>query len=232
MMKTENGMPRLARLVAVTTVAGFALVATTTTPARAADDEKVDPFAGLKKVEDAKVGVAYVDPDADFSVFKRVAIADPYVAFRANWRRDQNRERMRPIPASQMEEIRSDVASLLKEVFTERLEADDGYEFTKEVGYDVLLVKPAIVDLDINLPETGPRAATVSVSTSAGSAVLYIELFDSVTGDIIGRAADRQGVSTDEFQVTGPAFGEAAARHIFEGWADKLRGFLDEHYKK
>lgn len=219
-------------LVAVTTVAAFALVAMAATPARAADDETGDPFAGLKKIEDAKSGVAYIDPNADFSVYKRVAISDPYVAFRANWRRDTNRSRLRPVTATQMEKIKSDVASLLKEVFTERLQADDGYEVTKEAGYDVLLVKPAIVDLNINLPETGPRAATVSVSTSAGSAVLYIELFDSVTGDIIGRAADRQEASTATFQTTGPAFQEAAARAIFTEWADTLREFLDEHYKE
>ena len=220
-------------LVAATTVAAFALVAMAATPARAADDETGDPFGtGLKKIEDANVGVAYIDPNADFSVYKRVAISDPYVAFRANWRRDTNRSRMRPVTATQMEKIKSDVASLLKEVLTERLEADDGYEVTNEADYDVLLVKPAIVDLNINLPETGPRAATVSVSTSAGSAVLYIELFDSVTGAIIGRAADRQEASTDTFQVTGPAFQEAAARAIFTKWADTLRDFLDEHYKE
>ena len=101
---------------------------------------------GLKKIEDANVGVAYIDPNADFSVYKRVAISDPYVAFRANWRRDTNRSRMRPVTATQMEKIKSDVASLLKEVLTERLEADDGYEVTNEADYDVLLVKPAIVE--------------------------------------------------------------------------------------
>jgi hypothetical protein len=195
-------------------------------------DEKVDPFAGLKKIEDAKAGIAYIDPEADFSVFKRVAISDPYVAFRANWRRDQNRDRMRPITTGQADRIRADVAKLLKEVFAEKLEADDGYEVTKYADYDVLLLKPAIVDLDINLPETGPRAATISITASAAAATLYIELFDSVSGDIIGRAADRQTATTDQFQVTGPAFGEAAARAIFEGWADQLRAFLDAHYKE
>jgi hypothetical protein len=231
-MSMKKVEAKFVRLAAVTTVVAFALVAVATTPALAEEGKKVDPFAGMKKIEDAKVGIAYIDPDADFSVFKRVAISDPYVAFRADWRRDQNRDRMRPITVSQMEKIKSDVAKLLKEVFTERLEADDGYEVTLEAGYDVLLLKPAIVDLDLNLPETGPRAATVSITASSGAATLYIELFDSVTGDNIGRAADRQTASTDQFQVTGPAFGEAAARAIFEGWADQLRAFLDEHYKE
>lgn len=232
MRRASNHTARLARFAALPAVAAFALVVATPTTALAADDEKVDPFAGLKKIDESKVGVAYIDPNADFSVFKRVAISDPYVAFRSDWRRDQNRNRIRPITAGQADKIKADVSSLLKEVFTERLEKDDGFEVTKEAGYDVLLVKPAIVDLDINLPESGVAGASATLTASTGQAVLYIELFDSVSGDILGRAADRQSAQTNRhFGLAGPAFGEAQARRIFEGWADTLRAFLDEHYK-
>jgi hypothetical protein len=222
----------LAGLGAVAAAAIFAVVAAAPTPALAADDEKVDPFAGLKKIEESKVGVAYIDPNADFSVFKRVAISEPYVAFRSNWRRDVNRNRVRPISAGQADRIRADVARILREVFTERLEKDDGFEVTKEAGYDVLLVKPALIDLDINPPETTTAGASATMSASTGEAVLYIELFDSVSGDILGRAADRQGANTNRhFGLSTQAFNEAQARRIFEGWADTLRNFLDEHYK-
>ena len=232
MKKASNRPARFARLAAFTAVVTFALVAMTTTPARAEGEEKVDPFAGLKKIEDAKVGVAYIDPDADFSVFKRVAISDPYVAFRADWRRDQNRDRIRPISSGHAERIRSNVAKLLKEVFTERLEADDGFEVTKEAGYDVLLVKPALVDLDINVPETQTAGASATVTATTGQAVLYIELFDSVSGDLLGRAADRQVGKNAHFGLSTEALIAAQARQAFEEWADKLRGFLDEHYKE
>ncbi len=232
MTRTANHTARFRRSAALTAGVTLALVAMAATPALAEGDEKIDPFAGMKKIEDAKVGVAYVDPDADFSVFKRVAISDPYVAFRANWRRDENRNRMRPITTSQADKIRADVAMLLKDVFTERLEKDDGFEVTKETGYDVLLVKPALVDLDINLPETDTAGAQASLSASTGEAVLYIELFDSVSGDILGRAADRQSADTKRhFGLNTEALREAQARAIFEGWADQLRAFLDEHYK-
>jgi hypothetical protein len=229
MRKIENTPTRLA---AVTAVVALALIAVTAKPAPAQGEDKVDPFAGLKKVGDAKVGIAYIDPDADFSVFKRVAIADPYVAFRANWRRDQNRNRLRPITTAEADRIRADVARLLKEVFTETLEADDGYEVTKVADYDVLLVKPAIVDLSINLPETGTAGASATLSASTGEAVLYIEFFDSVTGDILGRAADRQAASSPHFGLSTDAFQEGQARRIFQGWAEQLRAFLDEHYKE
>jgi hypothetical protein len=211
----------------------LALIAAAT-PTLAQEAEKIDPFAGLKKVEDSKAGVAYIDPEADFGVFKKVAISDPYVAFRANWRRDVNRNRVRPISESQAERIRADVARLLKEVFVERLEKDGGYEVTKYTGYDVLLVKPALIDLDINPPEASPTAgASASMSASTGAATLYIELFDSVTGDILGRAADRQAAQTNRhFGLNTESLQEAQARTIFGGWAEALRGFLDEYHKK
>jgi hypothetical protein len=231
MRRTSNHPARLRRFAALTAVVTLALVAAAPAPALAADDEKVDPFAGLKKVEESKVGVAYIDRDADFSVFKRVAISDPYVAFRSNWRRDQNRNRVRPITTGQADRIKADVAKLLKEVFTERLEKDDGFEVTKVADYDVLLVKPAIIDLDINPPETGTAGASATMSASTGQAVLYIELFDSVSGDLLGRAADRQRGQNPHFGLSTQALLEAHARAVFEDWADTLRNFLDEHYK-
>ena len=74
--------------------------------------------------------------------------------------------------------------------------------------------------------------AEVPGSASTGQATLYIELFDSVTGDILGRAADRQAAGTNRhFGLNTASLQEAQARRIFEGWARQLRAFLDEHYK-
>ena len=46
-------------------------------------------FDGLELIEDARVGAAYINPNADFSVFQRVSILDPYVSFRRNWLREK-----------------------------------------------------------------------------------------------------------------------------------------------
>ena len=188
-------------------------------------------FDSLVPVEDASVAMAYIDPEADFSVFTRVMILEPYVAFRANWQRDQNRSRSRNIRASDMDRIRTDMAAMLKQVFTERLEADDGFEVVDEADYDVLLLRPAIIDLDVTAPDTNTAGRSRTFSASAGAATLYLELFDSVNGTIIGRAADRQasrrgGTMTWSNRVSN----SAEARRAFRGWADQLRSFLEQHY--
>jgi hypothetical protein len=45
------------------------------------EEEANVSFDGLVPVEESRVYMAYIDPNADFSVFQRVAILDPHVAF-------------------------------------------------------------------------------------------------------------------------------------------------------
>jgi hypothetical protein len=191
-------------------------------------------FDSLVPVEDASVAMAYIDPNADFSAFSRVMILDPYVAFRSNWQRDQNRSRSRNIRARDMERIKSDVAALFKQVFAERLEADDGFEIVDEADYDVLLLRPAIIDLDITAPDIARAGRSQTFSASGGAATLYIELFDSVNGTIIGRAADRQATrrAGGTISWSNRVTNTAEARRMFGGWADQLRTFLEQHYMK
>jgi len=198
-----------------------------------ADDATVDVFDNLVPVKDAQVGMAYIDPNADFSVFKRVMILDPYVAFRSNWQREENRGRRRNrVSNRDMQRIKSATASLFRDVFIEQLQADGGFEIVEEGGDDVLLIRPAIIDLDITPPVTATTGRNRTFSTSAGTATLYVELFDSVSGQIIGRAADRQEVRSLGGAVSwsNRVTNSADARRMFRGWADTLRAFLDQYY--
>ena len=190
-------------------------------------------FDGLVPVPDAKMAMAYYDPDADFSFFTKVLILDPAVAFRSNWQRDQNRNRARNISSSDMDRIKRDVAALFKQVFAERLAANDGYEIVEEAGDDVLIIRPAIIDLDVTAPDTRSSGRTRNFAASAGAATMYMELFDSVSGDIIGRAADRSVIRSTAGRVTwtNSVTNTAEARRMFGRWADQLRAFLDAHYQ-
>jgi hypothetical protein len=196
-----------------------------------AEEQAQTTFDGLERVEDARVAMAYVDPNADFSVFKRVAILDPFVAFRSNWQRDQNRSRTRNLRSSDVERIKTDVSALFRDVFIERLEAA-GFEIVTESGEDVLVLRPAIIDLDVTAPETRTAGRSRTYTASAGAATLYIELFDSVSGDILGRAADRRasrragGMMTWSNRVSN----RAEARRMAGRWADQLIEFLAKDY--
>jgi hypothetical protein len=198
--------------------------------ASAEEEEAYVTFDGLVAIEGSRVHMAYIDPKADFSVFQRVAILDPHVAFRSNWQRDQNRSRSRNVRASDVERIKEDVAGLFKDVFTEQLEAA-GFDVVNFADEDVLVLRPAIVDLDVTAPDVRSAGRSRTYTAGGGAATLYIELFDSLSGDIIGRAADRRasgrgGFATRSNRVTN----RADARREFRVWADQLIEFLNEHY--
>jgi hypothetical protein len=199
-----------------------------------AQDDEAGTYDGLVEVDSEQVAMAFINPDADFSVFRRVAILDPHVAFKEDWRRDQrtSRSSTRNITQNDIDRIKSDVAELFKEVFTETLEADNGYEVVDVTGPDVLLVRPAIIDLDITAPDLQGSARTRQYTSTAGAATLYIELFDSVTGEILGRAADRQEARRpgNMVQWSSRVTNRQEAARLFRQWAGLLRSFLDSHY--
>lgn len=205
----------------------------TIAPAVSAEEDAVEvTYDNLVPVADPAVSIAFLDPDADFSVFKRVAILEPMVAFRSNWRRDQNRSRSQNIRARDAERIKADVATLFERVFTERLEAA-GFDVVEVAGDDVLVLRPAIIDLDITAPDTRTAGRSRTFTASTGAATLYVQLFDSVTGDIIGRAADRQVVRRGTGMITwsNSVTNTADARRMMGGWADTLVAFLQSQYK-
>jgi len=190
-------------------------------------------FENLVPVGDPQVAVAYIDPDADFSVFKRVMILDTFVAFRSGWERDQRRgTRGVRISASDIDRIKTRVSETFNSVFIEVLEADDGFEVVSEPDYDVLLVRAAIIDLDITAPDNTTPGRSRTYTADSGAATLYIELYDSVSGQILGRAFDRQAGRNpgNVMRWTNRASNTADARRVFRGWATIFRDFLESHY--
>jgi len=222
--------------IRIAAVAIFLSMALSAPPGALAKDE--DPahvtHDGLVLVQDRNVAAAYVDPEADLSVYTKIMILDCYVAFKKDWVKDkkQSGSRLR-ISSSDVERIKADVASLFRDVFTETLAADGGYEIVNEAGNDVLLVRPAIIDLDIAAPDTGSAGRNRTYTTSSGAATLYIELFDSVSGDILARASDRKvDRSNVHMSYANRVTNRADARRGFRSWAILLRGRLDELHGK
>jgi hypothetical protein len=183
---------------------------------------------GLKLVPNTKnIALVWAEPGANLSQYERVYLVEPYVAFKKNWQRDQNRGSMK-VKTSDMDRIKIRVKELFMEVFTEELE-NGGYTLANERAEDVLLVKPAIIDLDVNAPDIMTAGRTNTYAQSAGSMTLYLELYDSETDDLLAKAldakADRQ-TSYMQWQ-TGPA-NRAAAKRMMKPWAEALREGLDE----
>ena len=191
---------------------------------------------GLVLVEGTRADAVYKLPDADFSQYERVYIADVEVAFRKNWLEDQNRERRsvsHRITQEDADKIRQAVAGEFSKVFTEELEKG-GYPVVSSPGEagptdDVLALVPAIVNLDIAAPDTMSAGRTRSYTASAGSMTLYMEFRDAVTGALLGRVTDAQAApDTGYMRVSNSVTNMAEADRMLRKWARKLVERMDD----
>ena len=185
-------------------------------------------FDGLHLVKDSNLALVYAQPDAELAQYNKIYLADAYIAFQKNWQRKQNRSNPHKISSDDMAKMRLELSSLFRQVFSSTLE-QGGYELVTERGEDVLLVKPAIINLDINSPDTLSGNPTHSYSESAGEMTLYLELYDSLSDDLIAKALDKKvDRQTGYFQWQNRVSNRAAANRILQLWADVLKNGLDE----
>ena len=186
---------------------------------------------GLKRVSHPEsLAVVYVEPGANVAQYNRVYITEPQVSFKKNWRRDQNAGTVGlsgKVSTSDMDRIKRKVAELFMEVFTEELAAG-GYELAHERGEDVLLVKPAIIDLDVNAPDITSSSRSRTYAETAGSMTLVIALYDSETDDLLAKALDPSADRNSPYmQWQSGASNRAAAKRMMKPWAEALRNGLD-----
>ncbi len=180
------------------------------------------------------MAAAWVKPGADFSGYDKVMLLEPHVAFKKNWQREQNRGSLHQVTKHDMEKMKQGMAELFRETFVEVLGEKDGYAVVEAADADVLLLRPAIVDLDVTAPDLQKAGRSYNFAASAGAATLYLELYDSVSGEILGRAIDRKAANHpgDFMRWTNKVTNRAEARKLLAQWAGLLRDSLDEIHGK
>ncbi len=202
---------------------GAALVVGLTTACASPKQAPPVTHDGLHLVANSEMQNAYRKPGEDFSQYSRLRILDCYVAFKKNWKMDHAGMTKRD-----MENVKQKLAEEFRKVFVAELE-QGGYPVVEESDEDVLLVRPAIIDLDIVAPDTMSAGRSESFARSSGAMTLYVELYDSVSGEILARAIDREASRFGGgVQWTNRGTNVAEARKMLTKWADLLRRKLDE----
>lgn len=223
-------------LIAAVTVA----VSCMSLPLAVLADKKKPPEVdsnGLHLVHDSELRIAYKLPEADLSVYTKVILLDAYVAFRKDWLRDQRHQSIDPLAISKkdMETLKERVAKEFHAEFTKELEKK-GYPVVDrtETGPDVILVRPAIINLNIEAPDVGMASTHRYFVRSAGQMTLYAELYDSHTSQMIAKVVDPE--ADDRYAGTGiranRVTNKEAADLIIRKWADTLASHLHETVKQ
>jgi hypothetical protein len=192
-----------------------------------AKEKPMEEWDGLKLVKLKGMDAAYARPGADFSIYHKIIIDPIQVAFAKGWDKEETFSK-RKLSAEQLNEIKSKVGKLAEETFAEVFIAKDGAQIVTEPGPDVLRFSAAIVDLWPNAVDTQEPGRNYVFTTSAGSAVLYAELRDSETGQLIGRVVDgREARNSGDFRWTNSVENTHEARLMVQTWAKILRKRYD-----
>lgn len=192
---------------------------------------------GLLLQESAGFGAVYAREGVRLEDYDRFAIEDCSVAFKANWLRDQNRGR-RPlahrVEPKDMVAIRDSVAELCDETFRDMLAADPPYAVVEDDVMEpgTLLLRPAIVDLDVVAPDLRDVGLLRTFTAGAGAMTLRLEVIDGHTGEILFRVIDRQRDVASMDTGTGLRWSNRVtnrreAQRMLRHWAKHLRDGLD-----
>ena len=210
--------------------AGFFL-ALFTTSAAARDALPETTKDGLHLKHQDKLGAVYTLPGASLSAYDRIQLVDVYVAFKKDYQRDFNRDQVsiaNHLTDDDMKKIKEKVASEFKRVFTKELEKG-GYKVVDESGADVMVLRPAIINLVITAPEIAEMDMARTMVRSSGSLTLYMELYDSATSQKFAEVIDAEELGNHAFaHVANRGTNQADLDRTLASWAKLLVKRLDE----
>jgi hypothetical protein len=141
-------------------------------------DAEITPD-GLYRVKSSRLELAWVKPDVDLSRYDAFLLDPVQVAY-------QQRKGDYALAPEQLEKLRQ--AS--SEIFREAVTSAGGFALIDAARPGALRVSAAILDLEINVPETKPgRGDTYGYEPA--KMTLLVELRDATSGELLARAADR-----------------------------------------
>lgn len=189
---------------------------------------------GLILVDKDRRGEIYAAEGVDWTEFTQIKLDRATVAFKKNWKRDQNRYDPFKVRDQDVERIKTGLSDLFDQVFTEELTTKGGYTMTDSIGADVMTLVPRIVDLDIAAPDTrNSPGMTTSYVDKAGRMTLILEIYDSESGDLMAKASHRQDAPQYGYMRWANSVSNTAeARRMLQRWAKALIQRLDEAKSK
>jgi hypothetical protein len=186
---------------------------------------------GLHLMKHTKVRVAYAKPGLNLEKYTKVKILDCFVQFKKNWERDYNLDEVGlegRVTDKDMDGIKKRLAADFNKTFTKVL-TKSGHPVVDETGDDVLLLRPAIINLDVAAPDLRTAGFQRTYVASAGEMTLYLELYDSATNTLLARVIDPEaggngGIAMQANRVTNTA----EATRIMDRWAKLLSDHLGD----
>jgi hypothetical protein len=185
-------------------------------------------YDGLVRVNRSVMDVAWVKPDFDLTGYSKIMLVSGGIAYRevkdpGSLTRARSSTSEFPISESSRERLQQTV----QDEFVEELEKLENWEIVTEPGADVLMVVGSLIDVVSRVPPTQPGRGGIYLS-SVGEATLVLELRDSVSHEILARAADRRAAEPAFPTQSNTVTNWSEVRRLAKSWAQLLRRRLEE----
>jgi hypothetical protein len=222
-------------LVAAISTALVLNACTTGTPEVQTGDDAEVVMDTLHRVDNARVQLAYVDPDVDLAKYNKVLVRplgvnkieikqpsqSGSIAGRRDWElTDKDKVALQ---------------TMYQEAMVKQLEEKGGYEVVDTADDDVLEIAAMITGLAPSGPKDDSRSRPIGRSQvytdGAGSIAVAVVYGDSETGEVIGLAKDVRG-SNSHWGANNSVSNKAEVRRIFTSWAVSIREGLDRVHGK
>ena len=198
-------------------LAGVLLVASAPLLAQASEDN----WDGLVRIKSDKIEMVFLAPEADFRPYTQVILDPSEMAMQKNWLRDQRRDST----SLGGQATESDIVRALDagekqfdgyfaEAFTKA-----GFAIATAPGADVVRVSAGVFDIDVFAPDVA-IGRTRTYSEEAGAGTLVIEVRDSVSNALLGRAVERRLAGDNGPWLRTAASNRADFDRLFRRWAE------------
>ena len=176
---------------------------------------------GLVQVESKRLDLVYLQPGADLRGYTKVLLEPTEVAFAKNWQRDYNRDTRALSTRISDRDVQNAITKGVEaanDIFREAW-SKGGFAVVTEPGPDVLRITTGIVNITVTAPDKMTAMRSYNFADEAGTATLFVEARDSMTGALLGRAVD-QGVAGDNGTAWRSSINNRADfRQMVENWA-------------
>ena len=183
----------------------------------------------LHRVDNTRVGLAFVDPEADFGRFSKILL-DPLNLDRVEIVQPRRSAANRRATWELTDQDRENLARHYREVFTRELQETGDYTIVDEPGEDVLRITASITGIAPNAARDDNRSRGIGrtrvYTEGAGSMAISFAFSDSQNNDILGIVKDSRSGS--------PMWGSnnrvsnmGDVRFMFAQWARMIRARLD-----
>jgi hypothetical protein len=176
---------------------------------------------GLVRVKSKRLEYVYLLPGADFRGYTRVMLDPTELALKKNWLKDYNNSTSglsTRLSERDVQDALAKASPVANEVLAEAFK-EGGYPVVTESGPDVLRVRTAVVDISVSAPDVRTAGRSRSFANEAGYATLVVEVRDSVSGALLGRAVDGKVAGDNGALIRNSVTNRSDFRSMLKRWA-------------